>query len=129
MASETHSNPAEAVATLERLYAAESGRLRDQFNAFASGADLRERARGYYPFLRVAIGAARLNIATLYHLSANTGRITDCSLHSEEPSIKIAPVDHLIDDSLFVAGFDPARIYPDDYDISLVLLVLKLGEQ
>ncbi|MGI9480230.1 MAG: AMP nucleosidase, partial [Hyphomicrobiaceae bacterium] len=64
MASETHSNPAEAIATLERLYAAESGRLRDQFTAFAGGADLQDRARGYYPFLRVDIGAARLSDVT-----------------------------------------------------------------
>lgn len=60
MTTETHADPAAAVAALERLYAAESGRLRQRFAAFADGKAMRKRARGYYPFVRVEIDALRL---------------------------------------------------------------------
>ncbi|MGI9382449.1 MAG: AMP nucleosidase [Methyloligellaceae bacterium] len=60
MVSELHSEPAEAVAALERLYEAESNRLREQFTAFAGGEVLETRVRGHYPFLRVEVEEVRL---------------------------------------------------------------------
>lgn len=60
MTNAIHSSPVDAVEALERLYGTQSGRLREQFSAFAAGDVLPTRARGYYPLLRVEIETVRL---------------------------------------------------------------------
>ena len=64
MTNERHSDPAAAVAALERLYDAESRRLRERFTAFAGGETLPARVRGHYPFLRVEVAEVRLERVT-----------------------------------------------------------------
>jgi len=60
MAHESHADPKDAVAALERLYHAETERLRSQLDAFSNGKRLRKNVRGHYPFIRVQIGSAPL---------------------------------------------------------------------
>lgn len=59
MKTESFTDPSDTVAALERLYEAESLRLREQFADFANGETLNGRARGYYPLLRTDVGSAR----------------------------------------------------------------------
>lgn len=55
MTTEMHTDAVDAVDALERLYEAESGKLRDQFSAFAEGDTSRSYDTGFYPLLRVRI--------------------------------------------------------------------------
>jgi len=64
MATEVHSDPEKAVLALQRLYAAESGRLRAAFAAFADGETPHGPARAFYPIIRVRVDDIRLSRVT-----------------------------------------------------------------
>lgn len=73
MTQEIFKTPAEAVAALQSLYAAETARLRAQFEAFSQGEALTAPVRGYYPRLSVHI------TETIPHPPARTYGFCDAS--------------------------------------------------
>jgi len=64
MAIEVHKDPREAVLALQRLYEAESGRLRSAFDDFARGQLPDGRVRAFYPLLRAKIENVQLSRVT-----------------------------------------------------------------